>query len=305
MIFQIKILGNNSAIPAHDRNQTSQLIQLDSQYVLIDCGEATQIQLTKTNIKLGRIKTILISHLHGDHYFGLIGLLSTMHLFGRKHKITIFAPPLLEDILHLQLKASQTELCYPLEFIPLEHEGCEVIYSEEQFKIEAFPLDHGIPCYGFLIKEHPKKWRINKDKLPENILIQEIIQLKNGQDVLHPDGTVKFALKDYTLPPRISRSYAFCSDTKYSESIIPYISDVDVLYHESTFDDEMHTRAQDTFHSTAKDAAQIAKKAQAKKLLLGHYSTRYKDPTPLLEEAKSVFSESYLSIEGETITLTE
>ncbi len=305
MIFQLKILGNNSAIPAHDRNQTSQLLQLDSQYILIDCGEGTQMQLSRMNIRLGRIKTVLISHLHGDHYFGLIGLISTMHLFHRGHKLTVFAPPELEKIIAAQLQASETILNFELEFIPLDHDGSKVIFTEEQFLVEAFPIDHGIKCYGFLIKENPKQWRIRKEVIPENILIQEIIQLKNGKDVINKDGSVKYKLEEYTLPPRPSRAYAYCSDTKYHESIIPYIKNVDLLYHESTFGNDMKDRAALTFHSTAEEAATIAKKAGVKKLLLGHYSTRYKDPTPLLDEAREIFPETYLSREGETISLKE
>ena len=305
MIFQLKILGNNSAVPAHDRNQTSQLLQLDNQYVLIDCGEGTQMQLSKQNIRLGRIKTILISHLHGDHYFGLIGLISTMHLFHRKHKLTIFAPPELEKILNLQLKASETSLCYPLNFIPLSHHGLKEIHRDDQCTIQSFPLEHGIKCFGFLIKENPKLWRINKKMLPDNMLIQEIITLKKGENVLGEDGNIKYALEEFTLPPRNSRSYAYCSDTRYNEEIIPYVASVDLLYHEATFADEMEDRAALTHHSTATQAATVAKKASVKKLLLGHYSTRYKDPTPLLEEARKKFKETYLTYEGETIMLNE
>lgn len=305
MIFQIKILGNNSAIPAHDRNQTSQLLQMDSQYVLIDCGEGTQMQLSKVNIRLGRIKTVLISHLHGDHYFGLIGLISTMHLFHRDQRLTIYAPPELEKIIHLQLQASKTELHFDLEFVPLDHEGIKTIMEDDQFTIEAFPLDHGIKCYGFLIKEKPKQWRINKARQPKGILIQEILKLKGGENVLNDDGTIKYSLKEFALPPRPSRSYAYCSDTKYNEEIVPYIRDVDLLYHEATFASDMKDRAEMTHHSTAAEAAEIARFAQAKKLVLGHYSTRYKDLTPLLSEAREIFEETYLSQEGETISLKE
>jgi ribonuclease Z len=305
LIFKLKILGNNSAIPAHDRNQSSQILQLDSQYVLIDCGEGTQIQLSKQGVRLGRIKTILISHLHGDHYFGLIGLISTMHLFHRKHKLTIFSPPELEKILELQLQASETDLSFPLEFVPLDHEGVKQIHQEEQFSIKAFPLEHGIKCFGFLIEENPKQWRINKEKLPPDILIQEIITLKRGNTVFNADGSVKYQLEEYTLPPRKSRSYAYCSDTSYNEDIIPFVKDVDLLYHEATFADEMEDRAVRTHHSTATQAATIARKAAVKKLLLGHYSTRYKDPTLLLEEARRIFEETYLTHEGESIILNE
>lgn len=257
------------------------------------------------NVRLGRIKTVLISHLHGDHYFGLVGLISTMHLFHRTSKLTVFAPPKLKEIIEMQLSASETELCFDLEFVPLTHEGKLTILEEEQFSIEAFPLDHGIECYGFLIKEKPKQWRIIKERLPERILIQEILKLKSGQDVIEHDGTVKYKLNEYTLPPRPSRAYAYCSDTKYDERIVSHIREADLLYHESTFADDMKDRALLTNHSTASDAAKIARQANVKKLLLGHYSTRYSDLKPLIEEARMVFAESYLSHEGETISLKE
>ncbi len=305
MIFQVKILGNNSAVPAHNRNQSSQLLQLDRQYILIDCGEGTQIQLSKMNVRLGRIKTVLISHLHGDHYFGLVGLISTMHLYRRTGKLTVFGPPKLKEIIEMQLSASETELCFDLDFIPLTHEGKLTIVEEEQFSIEAFPLNHGIGCYGFLIKEMPKQWRIIKERLPDGILIQEILKLKSGQDVIGDDGTVKYKLLEYTMPPRPARSYAYCSDTKYDERIISHIQGVDLLYHEATFAEDMKDRARLTNHSTASDAARIANLANVKKLLLGHYSTRYSDLAPLLLEARQAFAESYLSQEGETISLKE
>lgn len=263
------------------------------------------MQLSRQNIKLGRIKTILISHLHGDHYFGLIGLISTMHLFHRKHKLTIFAPRQLQKIIELQLEASETELVFPLEFILLEGEGMVEIQREEQFTIYAFPLEHGIQCFGFLVRENPKQWRINKHKLPEEMLIQEIVMLKKGMDVLNEDDTVKYALAEHTFPPRHSRSYAYCSDTRYNEEVINFVKGVDLLYHEATFADEMEDRAALTHHSTATQAATIAKKARVGKLLLGHYSTRYKDPTPLQDEARVVFEETYLTHEGETISLKE
>ena len=305
MIFQVKILGNNSAVPAHDRNQTSQLVQLDSQYILIDCGEATQIQLSRYGIRFGRIKTILISHLHGDHYFGLIGLISTMHLFQRTEPLDIFSPPGLEEIIFLQLKTSATELSFPISFFPLTKEKLTQIIDDKDFTISAFPLRHGITCFGFLVNEKPKPWRIRKERLPDHMRIQDIILLKNGLDVLDDDGNVKYALKEYTYPPKPSRSYAYCSDTIFDQSIVPIIRGVDLLYHEATFTKDMQDRAESTFHSTAAQAATIASSAGVGKLLLGHYSTRYKDLGPLLEEARAIFSESHLSIEGETIAIKE
>ena len=305
MIFQVKILGNNSAVPAHDRNQTSQLVQLDSQYILIDCGEAAQIQLSRFGVRFGRIKTILISHLHGDHYFGLIGLISTMHLFQRTEPLHVFSPPGLEEIIKLQLKTSSTDLNFPLSFSLLAHDGISQIMDENNFTVSAFSLQHGIPCYGFLIKEKPKHWRIRKDCLPDDILIQEIVKLKNGSDVLDDDGKVKYACTEYTLPPKPSRAYAYCSDTAFDTSIVDHISGADLLYHEATFTVDMEDRAKSTYHSTAAQAATIASLANVKKLLLGHYSTRYKELGPVLDEARTIFPESYLSIEGETVVIKE
>ncbi len=278
---------------------------LDNRYVLIDCGEGAQMQLSRFNIRPGKIKTILISHLHGDHYFGLIGLISSMHLFNRRSKLTIFAPPELEEILRIQLKASETALGFPLEFIPLTHDDNRQILEDEQVTIHAFPLDHGIRCYGFHIREKQKQYRINKENIPEGILIQDILQLKRGEDVLHEDGTIRYSAAEHTLPPRPSRSYAYCSDTRYDERLVPIIRGADLLYHEATFGNDMAYRAIITHHSTAAQAATIARMAGVKKLILGHYSTRYKDPTPLLEEAREIFPESYLSHEGDTFDLKE
>ena len=228
-----------------------------------------------------------------------------MHLYGRKADLNIFAPPLLEDIIMLQLHASGTELNYKLHFKHLAQDGLEMLVDHPKFTAQAFPLSHGIACFGFLFKEKPKPFRIRKEILPKNILIQQILQLKKGEDVLDEKGILLYDHKEYTLPPRKPRSYAYCSDTRYDEDIIPYIRQVDLLYHESTFGDEMEDRAKLTFHSTASQAATIAREAKVGKLLLGHYSTRYRDPTPLLHEAKKIFQDTELSIEGETIYLPE
>jgi ribonuclease Z len=281
------------------------LLQVKNQYILIDCGEGTQLQLNKYNVKPGKIKHILISHLHGDHYFGLIGLLSTMHLYHRTSPLKIYGPPPLMDILTMQLNASETRLSFEIEFTELQKKEIHLLFENNDLIIQNFPLSHGINCYGFVIKEKPKEWRINKSTLTDDILLQEILTLKKGHDVLFEDGSVKYDHKIYTLPPRKSRSYAYCSDTKYDESILEHIYGVDVLYHEATFSDEMKDRALQTFHSTASQAATIAKKAHVDRLLLGHYSTRYKDPAPLLQEAIRIFENSHLTFEGETIILEE
>jgi ribonuclease Z len=305
LTFQLEILGNNAALPALNRHQTAQLLRLESQYILIDCGEGTQRQLAKQNIRPGRIQTVLISHLHGDHYFGLIALISSMHLLQRRSRLTIVAPPMLEEIIKLQLRASGTSLGFELVFVPLWHHRCRTMLRGEDFYVEAFPLDHGISCYGFRISEFPGKQRINKDRLPDDMQLEDILQLKEGKDVLNQDGSIKYSVKHHTLPPNPPRSYAYCSDTRYLEEVIPYIHGVDMLYHEATFSDDMKDKAVLTGHSTATEAATIAMMANVGKLVLGHFSTRFKDPEPLLLEARKVFQESYLSFEGQTIALNQ
>lgn len=305
MTFQLVILGNNSAIPAHNRNPTAQLLMLERSHLLIDCGEGTQLQLARFNLRPQKIGYIFISHLHGDHYFGLIALISSLHLYGRKKALHLYAPPPLEQIIRLQLEASGTELNFPLHFHPLLHSDLQVILDHPAFTVSSFPLSHGIRCFGFLVREKEKPRRLVRESLPENISIPHILQLKNGEDVLDDAGQVLYSVEKHTLPPRRSRSYAYCSDTRYDESIVEYIRGVDLLYHEATFADELSDRASLTHHSTAAQAAAIARSAGVGRLLLGHYSTRYKDPAPLEQEARAVFKESYLSHEGQRINLEE
>ncbi len=305
MSFKLTILGNNAAIPAHNRHQTAQLLVFQDQYILIDCGESTQLQLKKYNIKPGKIRHILISHLHGDHYFGLIGLLSSLHLHGRKTALNLYGPPELLDIINLQLEASKTRLLFGLNFVPLVPQMHDIIYEHDHFFIETFPLVHTIACHGFLIKEKPKKRKIIKEKRPPGMGLQDMLILKDGENVKDENGRIIYRYEDYTLPPRKSLSYAYCSDTRYDPQLVRYIRSADLLYHESTFSNDMSDRAEKTFHSTAEEAARIARDAGVGKLLLGHYSTRYKDPSVLLDEARPVFKESYLSQEGETIIVSD
>lgn len=305
MSFRLTILGNNASIPAHNRHQTAQLLVFQDQYMLIDCGEGTQLQLKKYNIKAGKIRRILISHLHGDHYFGLIGLLSSLHLHGRRTPLNLYGPEELLSIIDMQLRASKTTLLFDLQFMPLTPGMREIIYENDRFYIKTFPLDHTIACHGFLFKEKPKKRKIIKEKLPPGIRLQDILLLKDGVHVTGEDGHIIYDFNNYTLPPRKSLSYAYCSDTRYNPELVNDIRSADLLYHESTFANDMADRAAQTFHSTAEEAARIARSAEAGKLLLGHYSTRYKDPSVLLEEARAVFKESYLSEEGETIEISD
>ncbi|AHM59947.1 RNAse z [Flammeovirgaceae bacterium 311] len=305
MAFQVKILGSNSATPAHNRNQTSQLLIAENEYYLIDCGEGTQMQLIRYRIRFHKISCIFISHLHGDHYLGLMGLLLTMHLQGREHELHVFGPAGLDEIITIQLKHSGTVLSYKVHFTTVDPANPNLIFESKLLRVHSIPLVHRIPCAGFIFSEKPKSRRFNKAKLQEDMTGDDITLLKQGQDIYTADGALRYRCIDYTLPPRRSRSYAYCSDTRYEPGIIPLIKGVDVLYHESTFTQEFEERAAATHHSTARQAALIAREANASKLLLGHYSVRYKDLTPLLAEARQVFYNSQLALEGETIDIGE
>lgn len=269
----------------------------DVQY-LIDCGEGTQLQIKNHRVKLTKINHIFISHLHGDHYYGLIGLISTMHLYGRRSKLYLYGPPGLSDILSLQLKHSDTSLNFPIDFYEWEPGVCKVIHESAKITVTAFPVDHRIACSGFLFREKPKSRRINKHLLPPGITPSQIMKLKKGEDILDAEGNVLHKNELITLPPRPSYSYAYCADTRYNEGLADILKGVDMLYHEATFLEDMKERAGLTYHSTAAQAATLAKKAGVGKLILGHFSTRYKDLSPVLTEALAVFKESYLGTEG-------
>lgn len=304
MSFELKILGSNSATPVFNRHHSSQFLSIENEHFLIDCGEATQHQLIRFKIKINKISYIFISHLHGDHYLGLPGLISTMHLNGRSRELHIFGPPGLAEILTVSMKYSETILSYPVIFHELDTEKAKVILDLENLTVETIPLNHRIKCCGFLFREKPKLKRIDKEVIPPNISLLEIVALKKGEDI-YRDGVLYLKNEEYTLPAKRSRSYAYCSDTRYKEDILPQIMNVDLLYHESTFLDDMKERAIETFHTTALEAATLARKANVRQLILGHFSSRYKDLDPLLEEAKPVFENSFLAIEGESFCLPD
>lgn len=304
MEFEVTILGSNSAIPAHGRNQTSQLVSVGNSFLLIDCGEGTQIQLRKFRLKFGRIDFILISHLHGDHFYGLMGLISSFHLVKRERLLTIFGPSGLDEIITTQLKHTNTKLSFPLRFVPTRADGKNLILEEPMFRVYTFPLQHRIPCTGFLIEEKPGLRNMVKEKLAKvQMPIEAIISLREGKDYLDTNGKILFRVDEFTYPPKESKKYGYCSDTIFDPSLVEYIKDVDLLYHEATFGDDETERAGTTFHSTSRQAAVIAMKANAGRLLLGHYSSRYKDLRPILDQAKEVFENSFLSEEGITFTI--
>lgn len=301
MSFNLKILGSASAIPAFGRNHTSQVLQIYNNYFLIDCGEGTQTQLKKYRVNINKIHSIFISHLHGDHFLGLFGLISTMNLLGRETPLNIFGPKGLDEIITTQLKYSNSILKYETTFTTTNPTVSEEIYNGNNVSITTIPLEHRIDCTGFLFKEIHKPRRINPDCLADiNLSNSELKSLKDGKDILNQDGTVKHINEEITLEPKKCRSYAYCSDTKFIKSIIPIIKNVDLLYHESTFLNKHGDRAAFTHHSTAEQAATVAKEAEVGKLLLGHFSSRYKSLDNFLIEAKPIFKNSFLALEGDS-----
>ncbi|MEQ8472507.1 MAG: ribonuclease Z [Marinoscillum sp.] len=298
MALELQILGSNSAAFAHNRHHTSQLLRVQDKYFLIDCGEGTQLLIKRYKIKLSRINQILISHLHGDHYYGLMGLISTLHLYGRRSDLCIYGPPGLPEIISLQLKHSQTRLSYDIKFKEWTPNQIETIFDDSKLSIQTIPLDHRIPCSGFLFREKPKKRGINKEKIPQRLTPVQAAKLRNGEDLYTEDGELIFRNSEVTFKPKDPYSYAYCSDTRLIPDLANIVKDVSLMYHESTFMEDMRERAESTYHTTAKQAAGLAKEANVGQLLLGHFSTRYKDLTPMLREAQSVFPESYLAEEG-------
>jgi ribonuclease Z len=301
--FQITILGTGSATPVLTRNPTAHHLQIGQDGYLIDCGEGTQNQLLRYKIRPTKLKYIFITHLHGDHYFGLIGLLSTFNMHRRTDDLWIFGPKGLAEIITIQLKYSDAWLNFKLHFIETDTEKSYQLFENECVTITTIPLVHRVPCCGFLFREKPKQYKILKGKMPQNLSINEIKKLKNGEDILDEDGSLKYSFKDYTEPAQKPKSYAFCSDTLYHEPIIDIIKDVDVLYHEATFLHELLPRATQTNHTTAYQAGLIAQKANVGKLIIGHFSSRYKDVEPLLEEAKTAFEHTVLAEDGLVIEI--
>ena len=297
--FELTILGCSSATPTSQRHPTSQLLNIAERYCLIDCGEATQIQLRRFKIKFQKINHIFISHLHGDHYLGLMGLLASMHLLGRTKSLTLYCPPELQEIIEVQNKHSFTKLKYEIKYHHLHHDKPEILFEDDKIQIEKILMNHRINCFGFVFREKPLPRKLNKEKL-EKYKVQptKYKALQKGMDIITEDGTTvpNSELTEVSAEPR---SYAFCSDTCYDESIIEKIKNMDLLYHEATFMQNMISRAKETYHSTTIQAGTIAKKANAGKLIIGHFSARYKDAGPLLDETKTVFENTVLAVEGE------
>lgn len=295
-MLAVTILGNNSAVPAHNRHPTSQVIQTQDHKFLVDCGEGTQLQMTAYKIKPGKINHIFISHLHGDHYFGLVGLLTTLGLNNRKNELNIYSPKSLKEIIELQFKVADAKLPYPIHFHEFINEG--IIFEDKKIAIECFKVNHRIECWGFLFREKKNNRKIDPKKVVQyNIPSSYYENLQEGSDYVSPlNEIIKNDL--LTTPGQHSSSYAYCADTGYFEQITEKITDVDLLYHESTYLHALEEKASERFHSTSKQAATIAKKANAKKLLLGHFSSMYENIDDFRAEACEIFENTECAIEG-------
>jgi len=303
MTFEVYILGSSSATPIYQRHPTAQILNIHEKLFLVDCGEGTLIQLNRYHIRFHRINHIFISHLHGDHYLGLMGLLSTMHLQGRSEDLHVYSQPELKDMVDIQMLHSQTHLRYNIVWHFLDHKNSEKIYEDEDLEVHTIILSHRIPCTGFMFKEKQKLRKLIREQLIHfNIPVESYADLKNGNDYSDEKGNVIPNI-ELTTDPRPPRTYAFCSDTIYDETLVPVLKNIDLLYHESTFLSDKADRAKETYHSTAAQAATIAKMAEVKRLIIGHFSARYKNLYPLLEEARTVFENTTLAVEGDRFTL--
>ena len=296
--FELLILGSSAATPTANRNPTAQLLNIAERFFLIDCGEGTQIQLRKYKARFQSVNHVFISHLHGDHFYGLPGFLASMHLLGRKNELTIYGPKELEEIITMLHKHSDTYLSYPLKFVQTQNATKQLIFEDEKVEVFSIPLKHRIATTGFLFKEKPLSRNIDKFLLEKHkVSFAEIHKLKQGFDAIDDFGKI-IKNADLTADPPPSRSYAFCSDTKFFDDLALDIKDVNLLYHEATFLEDKLDRAKQTFHSTAKQAAQMAVLANAKKLILGHFSARYGHLDEFLNEAQPLFQNTELAQEG-------
>ncbi|HEY9197708.1 MAG TPA: ribonuclease Z [Mucilaginibacter sp.] len=300
MKFEVTILGSSSATPIFNRNPTAQVLNINEHLYLIDCGEGTQQQMLRFDVKASRIDYIFISHLHGDHYLGLIGLLSSMHLNGRKKPLYLFGPPHLMEIIELQLRYSETTLHFPLEFKETNAGEIEVLVDNSDITVETIPLNHRINCTGFVFREKKRLRKLRKEVIEQlQVPVAYFTALKKGLDYTDPTGRV-YKNDELTTDSADPKSYVYCSDTLYSEAYFEQIAGATLLYHEATFLNDMLDRANDTHHTTALQAGQVALKTNARRLLIGHFSARYKTLTELLDEARSVFPNTELAVEGKT-----
>lgn len=301
--FELHILGCGSALPTTRHFATSQVLNVRDKLFMIDCGEGCQMQFRRSRLKFSRLNHIFISHLHGDHCFGLLGLISSFGLLGRTADLHIYSPAGLEELLQPMLKFFCDNLPYKVFFHAFETKRPTLIYEDRSLTVTTIPLKHRIACCGFLFAEQPTLNHIIRDMVDfYEIPLYELNKIKSGEDYVTADGTVVPNAR-LTIPANPPRKYAYCSDTIYRESVIEQIKEVNLLFHEATFAQKEQARARETFHTTAAQAATIAKKANVKQLVIGHFSARYEDESVLLEEAQMVFPETILARENLCITI--
>ncbi len=296
--FRVHILGCGSALPTLKHNASSQVVEIRGKFFMMDCGEGAQMQLRSTHIHFAKINAIFISHLHGDHCFGLLGLLSTFGMLGRTATLKVYAPKEYEDLFKQQVEFFMTGMEYQIEFVPVDTTKSAVVYEDRSLTVETVPLEHRVPCCGYIFREKPSLPHIRRDMIDcFNIPVSQIQNIKNGADWVTEDGDV---IKNERLvePADPVRSYAYCSDTRYMPTLHEKVKNVSTLYHESTYLSENENRAKLYYHSTARQAATVAKDAEVGKLILGHFSARYNDENGLLQEAKKVFKNTFLAREG-------
>lgn len=296
-------MGSSSALPTSTRMPTAQVVTYNETPYLIDCAEGTQMQMRKFSVPLGRLQNIFISHLHGDHIYGIFGLLSSFNLLGRKQALNIYAPAKLEEIYETVLSLNNDELKYKINFHPLTADGKNMIFENKFFEVYSFPLKHSKTVFGFLFIEKQKPQNIRKDVIERyELSVSEILRIKAGEDLIDEDGEI-IKNSELTTKAGAVRSYAFCTDTLPLKNLTRYFSDVDLLYHEATFASDLKDMAKETFHSTAKQAAEIAIQTNAKKLVIGHFSSRYKDVDSLVKEASDVFENTVGAEDGMLLEL--
>lgn len=302
MDFNLRILGTASAMPVSGKFQSAQALNVHGRLFLIDCGDGTQLQLIKYGVQLSKLDSIFISHIHGDHVFGIFGLLSTLGMQGRRKPLNIFAPPNFSSVLDFFLSLYGEGLAYKIQFIPLASNTIETIYSINGIEVSAFPLNHKIETFGYMFKEKQPLYNIRKEAIKEYGLdFKEIAALKRGENVVREGETI--GLEKAAYLPYEPRSYAYVSDTAPFAALPEWLKGVDLLYHETTYLRDLHAYAVDRFHSTTKDAAECALQAEAGKLLIGHYSSRCRDLSSYEAECRSIFPETYAASEGDFFEL--
>lgn len=296
--FEVYILGCGSALPTTRHNATSQVIDLRDKLYMIDCGEGTQSQYRRVGLSFARLGHIFISHLHGDHCFGLMGLISTLGLLGRTATLHIHAFPELETLMIPWLQYFCDGMPYEVQFHPFAHGCADIIYEDRSVSVQAFPLSHRVPCCGFVFQEKPTAAHIRREMIDfYEIPFSQINRIKNGEDYVMPDGKV-VPNSRLTIPATSPRKYVYCSDTRFNANNVQYTRNADLLFHEATFAEDHAARAEQTCHSTARQAAEMACLSNARKLVIGHYSARYADERVLLDEARAVFAQTMLAEEG-------